>query len=213
MHGGTICCRVPEGDRIVAVVPHEERRRDPHRQGGGPGPAHRDRGRSYGRCRRAPRAWWPGSKWTPATGSSVPSRPRATSLLNLHASGMALAVPLDEYPVKGRGAGGVQSVLDRPAGQVPGGRARPCRLPGPDRRDRSCSRTGAVSTSVTPAGQPAGPPGDQLAALPAPRPRRNAPRPSFMDGGINHPKPATWAEPWVCRTSGRTSSPTEVSNA
>jgi hypothetical protein len=52
------------------------------------------------------------------TGDGVVSAVRAEgeSLLNLHASGMALAVPLGEYPVKGRGAGGVQSVLiDRPA--------------------------------------------------------------------------------------------------
>jgi DNA gyrase/topoisomerase IV subunit A len=39
-----------------------------------------------------------------------------TSLLSVHASGMALAVPLSEYPVKGRATAGVQSVLvDRPA--------------------------------------------------------------------------------------------------
>jgi len=43
-------------------------------------------------------------------------RAEGESLLNLHTSGLALAVPLDEYPAKGRGAGGVQSVLvDRPA--------------------------------------------------------------------------------------------------
>ena len=39
-----------------------------------------------------------------------------TSLLSVHASGMGLAVPLTEYPAKGRGSTGVQSVLvDRPA--------------------------------------------------------------------------------------------------
>jgi DNA gyrase subunit A len=39
-----------------------------------------------------------------------------TSLLTVHVTGMALAVPLAEYPVKGRATGGVQSVMtDRPA--------------------------------------------------------------------------------------------------
>ena len=39
-----------------------------------------------------------------------------TSLLTVHVTGMGLAVPLAEYPVKGRATGGVQSVMtDRPA--------------------------------------------------------------------------------------------------
>jgi DNA gyrase subunit A len=43
------------------------------------------------------------------------TKAEGTSLLSIHQSGMALAVALDEYPIKGRATGGVQSVLtDKP---------------------------------------------------------------------------------------------------
>jgi DNA gyrase/topoisomerase IV subunit A len=43
-------------------------------------------------------------------------RAEGTTLLTVHTTGMALAVPVDEYPVKGRATAGVQSVMaDRPA--------------------------------------------------------------------------------------------------
>ena len=43
------------------------------------------------------------------------TKAEATSLLSIHESGMALAVNLDEYPLKSRATAGVQSVLtDKP---------------------------------------------------------------------------------------------------
>ena len=43
------------------------------------------------------------------------TRAEGTSLLSIHNSGMALAVALEEYPLKNRAAAGVQSVLtDKP---------------------------------------------------------------------------------------------------
>jgi DNA gyrase subunit A len=111
---GITCCRVPEGDRIVAVVPHA---------------ADDDIliAKAHGQLLRIET----GARLRPVpTGAAgMVAGPRVdagdrvvcavkaegTSLLNVHASGMALAVALDEYPVKGRATAGVQSVLvDRP---------------------------------------------------------------------------------------------------
>ena len=49
---GIVCCRVPDGDRIVAVVPHGHERRDPHRQSPREDLANRDRRQTAGRAHR-----------------------------------------------------------------------------------------------------------------------------------------------------------------
>jgi DNA gyrase subunit A len=112
---GTICCRVPEGDRIVAVVPHETD--DDILIAKAAGQVLRiETGAKLRPVPTGAAGMVAGVKVD--TGDRVVSAVKAEggSLLNLHASGMALAVPLSEYPLKGRGAGGVQSVLvDRPA--------------------------------------------------------------------------------------------------
>ena len=112
---GTTCCRVPEGDRVVVVVPHESDDEILIAKAGG----QVLRIETGAKLRPVPTG---GAGMVVGVkldaGDRVVSAVRATgeSLLNLHAFGLALAVPLDEYPVKGRGAGGVQSVLvDRPA--------------------------------------------------------------------------------------------------
>jgi len=115
-HGdGMVCCRVPAGDRVVAVVPHEE---DDHIL----------IARAHGKVLRIET----GAKLRPVptaaagtvagvkldAGDRVVGAARAVgqSVLSVHRSGMAIAVALQEYPVKSRGTGGVQSVLiDRPA--------------------------------------------------------------------------------------------------
>ena len=113
--GGVICCRVPDGDRIVAVVPHE-------------GDDEILLAKAAGQVLRIET----GAKLRPVpTGAAgmvagvkldagdrvvFAVKAEGTSLLSVHASGMGLAVPLTEYPAKGRGSAGVQSVLvDRPA--------------------------------------------------------------------------------------------------
>ncbi|MGO9660122.1 MAG: DNA gyrase subunit A [Acidimicrobiales bacterium] len=112
---GTVCCRVPEDDRIVAVVPHESD--DEILIGKAGGQVLRlETGAKLRPVPTGAAGMVAGAKVD--AGDRVVSAVKAegTSLLNLHASGMALAVLLNEYPVKGRGSGGVQSVLvDRPA--------------------------------------------------------------------------------------------------
>jgi DNA gyrase subunit A len=113
--GGITCCRVPDGDRIVAVIPHGEE----------------DEiliGKANGQVLRMET----GSKLRPVAtaaagtvaGVKVDRDDRVVSaavatgdyLLSVHESGRALRVRLSEYPVKGRATAGVQSVLaDRPA--------------------------------------------------------------------------------------------------
>jgi DNA gyrase/topoisomerase IV subunit A len=112
---GTTCCRVPDGDRIVAVVAHESDDEILIAKAGG----QVLRLETGAKLRPVPTG---GAGMVVGVkvdaGDRVVSAVRAEgeSLLNLHTSGLALAVPLDEYPAKGRGAGGVQSVLvDRPA--------------------------------------------------------------------------------------------------
>jgi DNA gyrase/topoisomerase IV subunit A len=112
---GTTCCRVPDGDRIVAVVAHEGDDEILIAKAGG----QVLRLETGAKLRPVPTGGagmvvgvnvGPGDRVVSAV------KAQGESLLNLHASGLALAVPLGEYPVKGRGAGGVQSVLvDRPA--------------------------------------------------------------------------------------------------
>ena len=165
---GTICCRVPEGDRIVAVVPHESDDEILIAKAGG----QVLRIETGAKLRPVPTG---GAGMVAGVkldaGDRVVSAVRAEgeSLLNLHASGLALAVPLDEYPVKGRGAGGVQSVLvDRPA-KSPAGELALVVCQGAWPRDGRFHGPGRC-VPRRPAGQPAGPPGDQLPALPAPGP-------------------------------------------
>lgn len=112
---GIVCCRVPDGDKIVAVVPHGE-----------------DDdiliAKAHGQVLRIETGTKLRAVPTPGAGTvagvkvdvgdRVVSAVKAagTSLLSIHVSGMALAVDLSEYPAKGRGSSGVQSVLtDRPA--------------------------------------------------------------------------------------------------
>ena len=121
-HGqGIVCCRVPDGDRVVAVVPHDE-----------------DDDVLLARAQGKVLRIETGAKLRPvvsATAGTVAGarldagdrvvaavRAEGTSLVSLHRSGMALCVALGEYPVKSRGTGGVQSVaVDRPA-RRPAGR-------------------------------------------------------------------------------------------
>ena len=106
-----------------------------------------------------------------------------TSLLTVHASGMGLAVPSPS--TRSRPGHGRRTVgPDRQAGQVPRRRGRPGRLSEPDRRDRAVYRPWRCLPDHG-AGQPVAPASHELASVPAPRPGGNAPRPSFMDGGIN----------------------------
>jgi DNA gyrase subunit A len=112
---GTVCCRVPEDDRIVAVVPHESDDEILIAKAGGQ-VLRLETGAKLRPVPTGAAGMVAGAKLD--TGDRVVSAVKAegTSLLNLHASGMALAVLLTEYPVQGRGSGGVQSVLvDRPA--------------------------------------------------------------------------------------------------
>ena len=112
---GTTCCRVPDGDRIVAVVAHESDYEILIAMAGGL-VLRLETGAKLRPVPTGGAGMVVGVKV--AAGDRVVSAVRAEgeSLLNLHTSGLALAVPLDEYPAKGRGAGGVQSVLvDRPA--------------------------------------------------------------------------------------------------
>ena len=151
--------RVPEGDRVVVVVPHESDDEILIAKAGG----QVLRIETGAKLRPVPTG---GAGMVVGVkldaGDRVVSAVRATgeSLLNLHAFGLALAVPLDEYPVKGRGAGGVQSVLvDRPA-KSPAGALALVVCQGPATK-RTSSRTGAVCTTST-SGTTPWPAGDQF---------------------------------------------------
>ncbi len=112
---GTTCCRVPEGDRIVAVVAHEDDDEILIAKAGGQ-VLRLETGAKLRPVPTGAAGMVAGVKVDAGDGVVSAVRAEGDSLLNLHASGMALAVPLGEYPAKGRGAGGVQSVLiDRPA--------------------------------------------------------------------------------------------------
>ena len=112
---GIVCCRVPDGDKIVAVVPHGED--DDILIAKANGQVLRIETGTKLRAVPTPGAGTVAGVKVDA-GDRVVSAVKAagTSLLSIHVSGMALAVDLGEYPAKGRGTGGVQSVLtDRPA--------------------------------------------------------------------------------------------------
>ena len=112
---GIICCRVPDGDKIVAVVPHGED--DDILIAKARGQVLRiQTGTKLRAVPTAAAGTVTGVKVEAGDGVVSAVKAAGTSLLSIHGSGMALAVNLDEYPVQGRGAGGVQSVLaDRPA--------------------------------------------------------------------------------------------------
>jgi DNA gyrase subunit A len=113
--GGIICCRVPEADRIVAVVPHDAD--DEILIAKALGQVLRlETGAKLRPVPTGPAGMVAGAKVDTEDRVVCAVKVEGASLLSVHVSGMALAVPLDEYPVKGRGTAGVQSVLvDRPA--------------------------------------------------------------------------------------------------
>jgi DNA gyrase subunit A len=149
---GTICCRVPEGDRIVAVVPHESDDEILIAKAGGQ-ILRLETGAKLRPVPTGAAGMVAGARLD--TGDRVVSAVKAegTSLLNLHASGMALAVLLREYPVQGRGSGGVQSVLvDRPA-KSPAGELALVVCQGPTSEIELFTDRGGVH-HITPAGNP-----------------------------------------------------------
>ena len=112
---GIICCKVPEGDRLVAVVPHDDQDEVLIAKAGG----QVLRIETGARLRPVPTGaagMVAGVKLEAGDRVVCAVKAEGTSLLTVHVSGMGLAVPLAEYPVKGRATGGVQSVFtDRPA--------------------------------------------------------------------------------------------------
>lgn len=112
---GVICCRVPQGDRLVAVVAHGED--DDILIAKAQGKVLRiETGTKLRAVPTGAAGTVAGVKLDPGDRVVSATRAEGTSLLSVHCNGMALAVSLDEYPVKGRATAGVQSVLtDRPA--------------------------------------------------------------------------------------------------
>jgi DNA gyrase subunit A len=112
---GTLCCKVPPDDRIVAVVPHDED--DEILLAKARGQVLRLE--TGARLRPVPTAaagMVAGIKVDTGDRVVFAAKAEGSSLLTLHVTGMALCVPLEEYPLKGRATAGVQSALiDRPA--------------------------------------------------------------------------------------------------
>jgi DNA gyrase subunit A len=111
---GVVCCRVPAGDRIVAVVAHDTEDEILLAKAGG----QVLRLETGERLRAVPT---PGAGTVAGVkvdaGDRVVDAVRVTGdrLLSLHESGLGLVVAMADYPQKGRGTAGVQSVLpDRP---------------------------------------------------------------------------------------------------
>jgi DNA gyrase subunit A len=112
---GMLCCRVPDGDHLVAVVPHGEQDELLLAKAGGQ-VLRLETGAKLRPVPTAAAGMVAGVKLEPGDRVVSATRAEGGALVNFHATGMALAVPLPEYPVKGRATGGVQSVLtDRPA--------------------------------------------------------------------------------------------------
>ena len=113
--GGIVCCKVPEDDRVVAVVPHDEE--DEILIAKAMGQVLRIK--TGAKLRPVPTGaagMVAGVKLDGGDRVVAAVKAEGSSLLTVHATGMGLAVPLGEYPVKGRATGGVQSALpDRPA--------------------------------------------------------------------------------------------------
>lgn len=113
---GVTCCRVPEGgDHLVAVVPHDEDDEVLLAKAGG----QLLRLETGAKLRPVPTGaagMVAGAKLDQGDRVVAAAKAEGSSLLTVHVTGMGLAVALPEYPVKGRGTSGVQSVLtDRPA--------------------------------------------------------------------------------------------------
>jgi DNA gyrase subunit A len=112
---GIVCCRVPHGDRIVAVVAHGADDQILLAKAGG----QVLRLETGDRLRAVPTAaagTVAGVKVDP--GDRVVDAVTVTGdrLVSIQESGLGLVVAMDDYPQKGRGTAGVQSVLtDRPA--------------------------------------------------------------------------------------------------
>jgi DNA gyrase subunit A len=111
---GIVCCRVPQGDGIVAVVPHAEDDQILIAKAQGK----ILRMETATKLRAVPTGaagTVAGTTLDPGDRVVAAAKAEGTSLLSIHESGMALAVALDEYPIKGRATAGVQSVLtDKP---------------------------------------------------------------------------------------------------
>jgi DNA gyrase subunit A len=113
--GGIISCNVPDGDRLVAVVPHDDQ--DEILIAKAAGQVLRlETGLKLRPVPTGAAGMVAGARLDQGDRVVCAVKAEGTSLLTVHITGMALAVPLAEYPVKGRATGGVQSVLtDRPA--------------------------------------------------------------------------------------------------
>jgi DNA gyrase subunit A len=119
---GVVCCNVPDGDKIVAVVPHGEEDEIMIAKANG----QLLRIETSTKLRPVPTGaagMVAGVKLEAGDRVAGAVKVEGSSLLTVHTNGMGLAVSLAEYPVKGRATAGVQSVLtDRPtrspAGEV-----------------------------------------------------------------------------------------------
>ncbi|HET9061536.1 MAG TPA: DNA gyrase subunit A, partial [Acidimicrobiales bacterium] len=113
--GGVTCCRVPDGDRLVAVVPHGEDDDILIAKAGGQ-VLRLETGTKLRPVPTGAAGMVAGTKLDAGDRVVSASKAHGAVVINLHANGMGLCVALDEYPVKGRATAGVQSVLtDRPA--------------------------------------------------------------------------------------------------
>ena len=111
---GVLCCRVPDGDRIVAAVPHSENDEILIAKAGGQ-VLRIETGTKLRPVPTGAAGMIAGTKLDAGDKVITAVVAEGVSLVTLHETGMALAVPLSEYPVKGRGTSGVQSVLtDKP---------------------------------------------------------------------------------------------------
>jgi DNA gyrase subunit A len=141
--GGIVCCRVPDGDRIVAVVAHSADDEILLAKAGG----QVLRLETGDRLRAVPTAaagTVAGVKVDP--GDRVVDAVTVTGdrLVSLQESGLGLVVAMDDYPQKGRGTAGVQSVLtDRPA-RTPAGPLALIVLAGGDRAPTVFTDSGAI---------------------------------------------------------------------
>lgn len=112
---GIVCCKVPDDDRIVAVVPHGQDDEILIAKAGGQ-LLRTETGTKLRPVPTGPAGMVAGVKLDSGDRVVCAVKAEGSSLLTVHVNGMGLAVPLSEYPVKGRATGGVQSVLtDRPA--------------------------------------------------------------------------------------------------
>jgi DNA gyrase subunit A len=117
---GMVCCRVPDGDRIVAVVPHHDD--DEILLAKAAGQVLRLETGAKLRPVPTPTAGTvAGIKVDPGDRVVDAIRADGDVVVSLHTTGAGLAVALDDYPVKGRGTAGVQSVLPGRPTRAPAG--------------------------------------------------------------------------------------------